>query len=121
MNREIKFKTWLLSLNKMTATRTLSEMLNGFGFAMGNDIRLQYIGLKDMHQNEIYEGDIVKQPSEIFGEQEKIGQVKFINGCFKILFGYDECTGEWDSDCFVDMNTVVIGNVFENPNLLTNA
>jgi len=72
-------------------------------------IVLQYTGLKDMNGKEIYEGDIVKYTSysSTTGEKE-------IN-VFSVTWN-DDVTGFMF--CFGGEKREVIGNIYENPELL---
>ena len=68
-----------------------------------------YTGLKDKNGKEIYEGDIIKP---YFDKWVKATKVEYIDGGFFPFVIKDwECT-ENASEC------EVIGNVFENPELL---
>jgi uncharacterized phage protein (TIGR01671 family) len=79
---------------------------------------MQFTGLKDKNGREIYEGDVVRMKTERFGN---IYKVMFWRGSFglevpqqshPILF----------SDWYVDKEDLeVIGNVYENPDLLKEA
>ena len=87
---------------------------------------MQYTGLKDKNGVEIYDGYIVKQTYiyednfEFFTE-EIILVVKYEKEwCQFILDHAKDPDGNWDSFCEVDLEELeVIGNIYENPELLT--
>ena len=70
---------------------------------------MQFTGLKDKNGKEIYERDIVKQKN---GRKEiQIGEIKWV------IRGYEVLTNiSWKS---IKDEIEVIGNIYENPNLLT--
>ncbi len=70
----------------------------------------QYTGLKDNNGVEIYEGDIVKAK---FFNEEIIGYIGFAIGCFMIAG-----SGVSDNQMFVFNDIEVIGNIYDNPELL---
>ena len=61
MNREIKFRAWDKSCNKMRGISGLQDCfsLRSDGICNEDYILLQYTGLHDKNGKEIYEGDIL--------------------------------------------------------------
>ena len=74
-------------------------------------ILMQYTGLKDNNGKEIYEGDLINEPEE-YGSIFNPWKVIWEDNAFFGLEGYDyEAQLEWDK-------FEVIGNIYENPELL---
>lgn len=76
-----------------------------------NSPLMQYTGLKDKNGKEIYEGDIVQTHTKEFAK------VVFQNGCFmwdNAPLCYDE---EWEF-AKTEKWAEIIGNIYENPELL---
>ena len=71
-------------------------------------IVMQYIGINDINNQEIYTGDIIINNIKGIGKIK--GIVGFQNGCF-----FDIKNNE-----FISKDCEVIGNTFENIDLLTN-
>ena len=131
--REIKFRFWdkkrkymyeVASLH-FTRNKVMSHIKPGLGGHVrdldSNDIILmQYTGLKDKNGKEIYEGDIVKSTMHYgddfgnpVGEAEgQIIEVKWLEkkGEQMVGFSFFPCDDMYDLE--------VIGNIYENPELL---
>jgi len=84
--------------------------------SLGTHEIMQYIGLKDKHGKEIYEGDIItcwatqREIHDVLDKDEKV-VVKYNDGYF-YPFGYN---AGWRSEV---SDVEVIGNIHENPELL---
>jgi len=128
MSREIKFRAWnkttclMIDLRKVTPLALDANLKHdGLFVPFSKDIVLmQYTGLKDKNGKDIYEGDIVKYTSweNKYNIKEFIyvREVKFKNGRFFPLPSDNICEDGWYSYGTKDFE--VIGNVFENPELL---
>lgn len=123
--REIKFRAWdteenkwykpvyrayegklfeiLIGMNGCVVTRNM----DGVGIGLPRFEIMQYTGLKDKNGKEVYEGDFL-----IAGD--KVYTVVFEDGC-SIIRNTTGATPLW----FVETeSTEVIGNIYENPELL---
>lgn len=109
--REIKFRAW--NGGVMTFFK-LGEHLNIEFINNPNNKVMQFTGLKDKNKKDIYEGDVL----EIGGD--KIRAVVYWNDKFAWwdLEDYEHSLGLLiETRRFVDIE--VIGNIYENPELLT--
>ncbi|AAO36633.1 YopX family protein (endogenous virus) [Clostridium phage phiCTC2B] len=127
MNREVKFRAWDKELNMMVYTKeqtghieyntnpadTINIILNqdDYGYVF-----MQYTGLKDKNEKEIYEGDIIKKSNRSSNLYEIIYQDSI--ACFRCKV----IKGDIKSFPCLNIGTVrnceVIGNIYENPELL---
>ena len=144
MNREIKFRVWD-NVDYLSTPFTLRDVDTHKIQFTDDCIVMQYTGLKDKNGKEIYEGDIVLFPDE---EREfvdvgigvplqvaaqpvkELGQVTFENGGFGFNCNRKSAYYEKGFSSFTladfkpELNELedieIIGNIYENPELLTN-
>ncbi len=104
--REIKFRAWD-NVNYMSTPFTFMEIQSGIIGFTSEAIIMQYTGLKDKNGKEIFEGDIINA-------KWKDGQHIGIEKCPNIIPNGFHFYEEMD-----DIDCEVIGNIYENHELLT--
>jgi uncharacterized phage protein (TIGR01671 family) len=117
--REIKFRGWDDIVNDFCYLiinhGSFPHIIESKGLKPNVKKWEQYTGLKDKNGKEIYEGDIV-----LYGINEHKYEVKWVVDEEIDAFKY---TG-WDITSWYDKETseeyTVIGNIYENPELLNN-
>jgi len=109
--RDIRFRAWDKKYKLMTACVTIEDISDGFVGLVGNEV-MQFTGLRDQNGAYIYDGDIVESDINCFFDNGRHHRVVFFeNGKF--------CIGQVDLYTVVDgFNPEVIGNIYENPELL---
>ena len=125
MNREIKFRVWDVGNKEMLEVQELDFESTFYGgriairpdqyndyFDTEDMILMQYTGLKDKNGKEIYEGDIVK----IKDRDEDIGKVIYEHNGFSI--DVTNMNKNYGRVSFVNNFMEVIGNIYDNPELL---
>lgn len=114
--REIKFRAWIngemetsprIPFPNSESNIPVNDLFDLRSRMYGKPINwMRYTGFKDKNGKEIYEGDIVKQLGNDWGEIFEVPQIDFLDGWTKLSL----------SEPFE-----VIGNIYENPNLLKTA
>lgn len=121
MNREIKFRIWDIENKEMLKVQELDFEPTFYGgriairpdqyndyFYTEDMILMQYTGLHDKNEKEIYEGDIVKY-------ENMTGKIMFFNGSF-IMSNFEE-TEEWELGV-INEELEIMGNIYDNPELI---
>ena len=124
--REIKFRAWIKDYVLMADVNFLNidykEIVvmideNDYEFGCGEYELMQYTGLKDKNGREIYEGDVY-----VHNVQDYVaGHPREINFIKPVTF---EMGAFWVGDMLLvdaienDSESKVIGNIYENPELL---
>ena len=131
--REIKFRAWDTSRKKMWSAEQMGAdelTLNpdGRGFVnvssasqrlsqyMSHMIPLQFTGLKDRNGREIYEGDIVRTTSIM--DEVIFGDVVWDEDGFQYAVDIGCELMEFHNIIHTEKTVEVIGNIYENPELL---
>lgn len=104
--REIKFRVWIEKGKRMLYDSSLAIKGNQIIEEIGTKV-MQFTGLKDKNDKEIYEGDIVETR---YGK----GKITYdeTNACFTPNVAAMDFEA-WDIDYLE-----VIGNIYENPELI---
>lgn len=118
--REIKFRVWDSERKKILpiqrhSFKTGKSMPYGWNVEYVFEDLMQYTGLKDKNGKEIYEGDIVKAY-----ESNIVCEVIFSEGAMFMLRWNDKKWGnnEYHHYGVRAFTLEVIGNIYENPELL---
>ena len=113
MNRPIKFRAWdgkkmvrnfHISPDGVMLTEATGMKYDGLHET--NSTIMQFCGLLDKNGKEIYEGDVVQTENTV------VGQITFYSGHFMLDVGKGV-------RMYISDEYEVIGNIYENPELLT--
>ena len=127
MSRPIRFRAWDKERKQMAELATMCvgptvtawvKTPDGFDRILvdgENADFMQFTGLKDREGKEIWEGDIVADNS--FEDDTRLwrSKVTFVKGCFMT---FDNENGHQPLGIFGVENLEVLGNIYENPELL---
>jgi uncharacterized phage protein (TIGR01671 family) len=137
MNRPIKFRVWDKITNQYLQELGIyywhipysldGEEITGEANLVGlsellkhdNFIIQQYTGLKDSKGNEIYDGDILKNPYDVYNKI--IGQVLYESDHGGYIFQWKRRGQDYkitNLNCDVAFESVIVGNIFEHSELL---
>jgi hypothetical protein len=114
-----KFRVWDLVEEEMMYENAMDNYLVTTGedgyfhlLRVARFYPLQYVGLKDKNNMEIYEGDIVQGKLRSNFDWVIPQKVTFLNGCFMF--------GNWNAHEYFNKHTeiTVLGNIYENSELL---
>jgi len=139
MQREIKFRAWDKKEKRMVVHGEFDSM---FYFAESATpdpyhVLMQYTGLKDRNGVEIYEGDIFRVPNDVYRMGREYGWKGKEDG-IELVYWDEECAAFLSKDLFylkqgipieqingryiwvlnMPAESEVIGNIYENPELL---
>ncbi|NFH34504.1 DNA-packaging protein [Clostridium sporogenes] len=124
--KEIKFRAWDI-ISYFDNEKPEKEMIYFYLYETRKienlsleAVEMQYTGLKDISNKEIYEGDILQggYVNKLTGGFEsRLYIVEFEKGTFKgKLIGESPYGDTWLN--FINKKSYVIGNIYENPELL---
>ena len=123
MNRPIKFRVWNKKSNEWCGTIGLNETIshNELEYDTDDLVFVQYTGLTDSKDKEIYDGDIlIHKTSSIFATGV-IGQVLYEADHGGYIFQYKRNGPNQhhiNLNCDVAFESVIVGNIFEHKHLL---
>ena len=120
--REIKFRVWNTKTNKMiTNVKEMGVFVLKSIYSIDEFLviptvekypLMQYTGLKDKNGVEIYEGDIVKDLRSFFKDARSYSKVFYQEDRGRFVFG------GWEIPAGMSHTFEVIGNIYENQELL---
>ena len=118
MNNRFKFRVWDFTINRFDTE--IYQAGEQFGHPSSCDwIAQQYTGLTDSNDKEIYEGDILKIHYDVGGDV--IGQVLYEADEGGYIFQWERKGPNQhhiNLNCDLAFESVIVGNILENPELL---
>lgn len=110
--RDIKFRAWHKNINCMCQNVKTDLLDRDYLECM------QYTGLKDKNDKEIYEGDIIKLT---YADKKTVFEciIKYVEDCAYYMLEDIKDSDNLDTFCgFSNEQFEIIGNIYENPELL---
>lgn len=133
MNREIKYRVWDKRTKQMLYPHGIAFYNNGteikclfsdcIGCMSNDDDVMQFTGLLDKQGKEIYEGDILSYNDTVnrrYTNGEVIWSKEYLTYLVKFHYGTDYMSEYLCHFQNLGLEIEVIGNIFENPELLNN-
>ena len=116
--REIKFRAW--DGIRMTASGIQINAANGVVFVAADMPIMQFTGLKDKNGKEIYEGDIANITIGLIekGGYTERGVMEFNQQSAQFAFLCEDSLFEEPQERPDAFTIEVIGNIYENPELI---
>lgn len=120
--REIKFRAWFPEMKVMfnvdiMCHATRSVKYNGCWYGVYE--LMQYTGLKDKNGKEIYEGDIIKVGGYNFRVYYELGEWRYYQRIETGMSDIRTLNSLYGKEDFFVCDCEVIGNIYENKDLLT--
>ena len=138
MNREIKFRLWAVASKVMFWPDEDVCFLEGQPKFPSNTISMQFTGLKDSRDKDIFEGDVCKFTQGGAGTEPGKAIVVFYHGAFHGKLIHEAITtnmdlsfssaeyehlvpfADWAPAYNPEKKWIVLGNIYENPELTSN-
>lgn len=129
MQREIKFKAWnrhvgvwVDKLCLYLDDSEIGDVSEAYHNIENTDdyILVQYIGIEDIDGKPIYEGDIVEGECATYGKSIAVVGLDTYLGAYYTNIDYYPCEPFTHCLYMKQEHNKIIGNVFENPELLKN-
>ena len=115
--REIKFRVWENKIMNYNPSTWFSESTINDEFSNDRNV-MQFTGVRDINSTDIYENDIVRASYSVM--RNEISEVQFKRGIFFVLNngGYHALSEFMYDSRDKTKDLEVIGNIYENPELL---
>ena len=116
MTKEIKFRIWdKRNLQWATDFYIIPETgklwCENAAFIPDDFVIMQYTGLKDANEKEIYEGDLLGKKEFPFMALKVYWNEK--HSCFSVRYPFNDTSPLWLQD-----DKIIIGNIYENQELI---